>query len=137
MNWDINKITIGSTDEGQWVRYWSVYQQRFVVEPVERVSDADLATMNADARARIAHARSGRPGRGSRYDQYLHEYWDASGQRRYAVGEYHNGQYTCPLSVAEVRLTGCHTQFASRPAGLGGYRNRERALRRARYLFGS
>lgn len=135
MDTDETKITIGTTDDVRWVRYWSAYQQRWVTVQLDRVDDADIASMSDQARARIAHARSGRPGRGSRYDQYLHEYLDANGQRRYAVGEFSNGQYTCPLSRAEARLTGCHTQFGSRPADLGGYRSRERALRRARYLF--
>lgn len=72
------------------------------------------------------------------YTQYVHEFTDKNGVTRYAVGEWNqeHAQYTCPLSSRDAKLTGCHTEFAKKPAGLGGYLTRAKALRRARYLFG-
>jgi len=72
------------------------------------------------------------------YAQYVHEFIDATGTVRYAVGAYDeaSAQYTCPLDSGEREVTGCHTKFAKTPAGLGGYTKRAKALRRARYLYG-
>lgn len=70
------------------------------------------------------------------YDQYIHEFVDERGQTRYAVAEYKDGQYVCPLDNRTGKLTGCRAEFAKTPAGLGGYTSRQEALRRARYLFG-
>jgi hypothetical protein len=33
-------------------------------------------------------------------------------------------------------LTGCSAEFAKTPKGLGGYKTKRQALRRARYLYG-
>jgi hypothetical protein len=72
------------------------------------------------------------------YSKYVHEFTDATGAARYAVGEWNenNAQYTCPLDAGEREATGCHTKFSKTPAGLGGYTKRAKALRRARYLYG-
>jgi hypothetical protein len=73
------------------------------------------------------------------YTQYVHEFTDAAGSTRYAVGEWSakNAQYTRPLDKRERELTGCFAEFSHTAAGLGGYRNRAQALRRARYLYRS
>lgn len=71
------------------------------------------------------------------YTKYVHEYTDRKGVTRYAVAEWNqeSGQYTCPLDMRTYKLTGCHSEFARTPAGIGGYTSRAKALRRARYLF--
>lgn len=72
------------------------------------------------------------------FTQYVHQYTDKDGVTRYAVGEWDekNAQYTAPLDKRTQELTGCYAEFAKKPAGLGGYKKRSQALRRARYLFG-
>lgn len=47
----------------------------------------------------------------------------------------HN-QYTAPLDADTRRLSGCHTEFARTPKGIGGYANLQKARRRARQLYG-
>lgn len=76
--------------------------------------------------------------RPNKWTQYVHEFTDSSGNTRYAVGEWDekNAQYTCPLDKHTALLTGCHTEFAKTPAGLGGYPTKKQALRRARWIFG-
>ena len=44
--------------------YWSVYEQRWVCQPIERVPERELAAMTPDARARVLrvlerHERAG------------------------------------------------------------------------------
>ncbi|MFA6270315.1 MAG: hypothetical protein WC657_03845 [Candidatus Paceibacterota bacterium] len=72
------------------------------------------------------------------YTQYVHEFIDDQGVTRYAVGEWIEsaGQYQCPLDANSRKLTGCHTECARTPSGLGGYKTKRQALRRARYIFG-
>lgn len=72
------------------------------------------------------------------YTQYLYEFEDKKGVTRWAVAEWNpeTGQYTCPMDARERELTGCSAYFAKTPAGIGGYTDRQKALRRARYLFG-
>jgi hypothetical protein len=72
------------------------------------------------------------------FTQYVHEFTDKQGVVRFAVAEWDeaNNQYTCPMDNQERELTGAHTKFARKLEGLGGYRDRTKALRRARYLFG-
>ena len=73
------------------------------------------------------------------YTQYVHEFVDDRGNTRYAVGEWDekHAEYICPLDERQRKLTGCFAEFSKKPAGLGGYLSRQKALRRARYLFGS
>ncbi len=72
------------------------------------------------------------------YTQYVHEFTDANGVPRWAVAHWNpdSGQYTCPMDVRERQLTGASAYYAKTPAGIGGYTDRQKALRRARYLFG-
>lgn len=72
------------------------------------------------------------------YTQYVHEYTDKDGVTRYAVAEWNeeHAEYIAPLDKRTQELTGCFAEFAKTPAGIGGYRDRRKALRRARYLFG-
>lgn len=71
------------------------------------------------------------------YSRYIHEFTDAQGQIRYAVGEWIEdaNQYQRPLSANDRKITGCHTEFTKRIETFGGYLSRAQALRRARYLF--
>ena len=71
------------------------------------------------------------------YTKYVHAYTDKQGRTRYAVAEWveEAGQYQAPLDKRTAELTGMHTEFARKPEGLGGYLDRKKALRRARYLF--
>jgi hypothetical protein len=73
------------------------------------------------------------------YTKFVHEYIDEAGKVRYAVAEWdeNHSQYIAPLDKRTQELTGCFAEFSQKPAGLGGYLSREKALRRARYLFGS
>jgi len=72
------------------------------------------------------------------FTQFLHEFTDANGVTRWAVARWNpdSGQYTCPMDARERAITGCSAFFAKTPAGIGGYTDRRKALRRARYLFG-
>ena len=72
------------------------------------------------------------------YSQFVHEFTDEKGNKRFAVAEYDEkrGQYIAPLDRKAQRLTGCTSEFAKTPQGIGGYPTRRQALRRARYLFG-
>ena len=72
------------------------------------------------------------------FTKYIHEFTDDDGKTRYAVGEWNdnNGQFTAPLDARTRKLTGCFAEFSRTAKGLGGYLNRQDALRRARYLFG-
>ena len=69
------------------------------------------------------------------YTKYVHEYEDKNGVTRYAVAQKRGGQYVCPVDKRTAELTGCGQEFANTPAGLGGYLTRQKALRRARYIF--
>ena len=74
------------------------------------------------------------------FTQYVHEFIDEQGRRRWAVARWDdkNGEYYCPLSADERRANGGEVfAIVSRSLEyLGGYLNRQQALRRARYLFG-
>lgn len=72
------------------------------------------------------------------YNQYIHKFTDEDGNTRYAVAQYNEstGQYICPTDHRTFQLTGCSAEYASTPAGIGGYLTKRQALRRARYLFG-
>lgn len=72
------------------------------------------------------------------YTQYVHEFEDSAGTTRYAVAEWneHAGQYQRPLDKRSRELTGCSSEYSKRLDYFGGYRKRQQALRRARYLFG-
>lgn len=72
------------------------------------------------------------------YSKYVHEYEDENGKTMYAVARWdeHAAEWICPLDARTRKLTGCYAEFAKRLSGLGGYRTRRQALRRARYLFG-
>jgi len=72
------------------------------------------------------------------FTQYVHEFTTDSGQTRYAVARWdeEKAQYIRPLDATEHRLTGCSAEFARRPEGVQNYASRNRALARARYLFG-
>jgi len=71
------------------------------------------------------------------YTRYVHQY-QRDGETWYAVAEWDQdrGQYICPLDRTDAKLTGCFAKSARRPWGVDHYRDRRRALRRARYLFG-
>jgi len=72
------------------------------------------------------------------YTQYIHQFTDDEGKIRWAVGKWSQiyGQFTVPLDARTRKLTGCFAEFSGSAKGLGGYLNRQDALRRARYLFG-
>jgi len=75
----------------------------------------------------------------AKFDKYVFEFTGENGKTYFAVGEWNQerGQFTCPLDAHTQDLTGCFAQFARTAAGLGAYSaNRQKALRRARYLFG-
>lgn len=76
-----------------------------------------------------------------KFDQYVHDLYDKSGNLLgYVVAEWNEaaGQYQRPMDKRGRELTGCHTEFAKKLDGFGGYyRDRRKALRRARYLFGN
>ena len=74
----------------------------------------------------------------AKYDQYIHEYYDESGNVRYSVAwwDENTGQYQRPLDARTRALTGCHTEYTHRIKEFGGYLTKRQALRRARYLFG-
>lgn len=71
------------------------------------------------------------------YTQYVHEFEDAKGRTRYAVARWdeEKGQYIRPFDEGERIDTGCFAEFARTPSGVQSFTSRERALRRARYLF--
>jgi hypothetical protein len=73
-----------------------------------------------------------------KFDQYMHEFIDDSDVTRFAVAKWHHekGQYVYPLAKRSQELTGCYATFSKTAAGIGGYRTRRQALRRARYPFG-
>lgn len=72
-----------------------------------------------------------------KYAKFVHEFIDTRGVRRWAVAEWIEsaGEYQRPMDKGEQALTGCHTYFARTAEGMGGYKTREQALRRARYLY--
>lgn len=73
------------------------------------------------------------------YTQFVHEYADSSGNTRYAVARWAEraAQFQWPLDSQTADLTGCHAGFCQRAADCDNrYRDRTKALRRARYLFG-
>ena len=45
-------------------------------------------------------------------------------------------EYQAPMDAETRRLTGCHTEFAKTPRGIGGKPDLKWARRRARSLFG-
>lgn len=73
------------------------------------------------------------------YTQYVHEFENERGETRYAVAEWNEqaGQYQRPLTAQAARATGCFAEFCRNLNYFGGYVDRQRALRRARYLFGN
>ena len=74
------------------------------------------------------------------FTQYVHEYTSRAGQVWYAVAEWsqERGQYYAPLDHSTAELTGCTGKFCRSldGGGMDSYRDRRRALSRARYLFG-
>lgn len=76
--------------------------------------------------------------KGIDYTQYVHEFVNENGETRYAVAEWNEqaGQYQRPLTRHDAELTGCSAEFCKNLNYFGGYIDRARALRRARYLFG-
>ena len=74
----------------------------------------------------------------AKFTKYVHEFTDDFGETRYAVAEWDefHGQWVAPLDHNTRKLTGCSAEFARTLKGLGGYKSRTRALRRARYLYG-
>lgn len=73
------------------------------------------------------------------YTQYVHKFENERGETRYAVARWDEraGQYIRPLTAQAARATGCFAEFCHNLNYFGGYVDRARALRRARYLFGS
>lgn len=71
------------------------------------------------------------------FTQYVHEFTDKSGRKRYAVAQWFpsTGQYVRPLDQAEAKLTGCSAEYGYLPSDVQSYHSRKKALRRARYLF--
>ena len=74
----------------------------------------------------------------AKFTKYVHEFTDDFGETRYAVAEWDefHGQWVAPLDHNTRALTGCSAEYARTLNGLGGYKSRARALRRARYLYG-
>ena len=74
------------------------------------------------------------------FTQYVHEYVSTTGHTLYAVAEWDakRGQYYSPLDHETAQATGCSGKFCRRlpGGGMDAYRSRQKALRRARYLFG-
>lgn len=69
------------------------------------------------------------------FTSYVHE----TRAGRWAVGEWDQdrAQYTCPLTDADRKATGCHTAFARRPDDFQySLPTRRQALALARRLFG-
>lgn len=68
----------------------------------------------------------------------IYEYEDSKGRTCYAVCHWVESaaQYQAPLDAETRRLTGCHTEFARIPAGIGGKPDLAWARRRARMLYG-
>jgi len=73
------------------------------------------------------------------YSQYVHEWTNDQGERRYSVGEWdqERGQFIAPLNKSTAKLTGCSAKFSRREAGMDTYRRKTQAYARARYLFGT
>lgn len=73
------------------------------------------------------------------FTQYVHEYTGENGETLYTVAEWDHdkAQFTRPMDSTEHKLTGCFLIFSRTAKGMSGtFRDRKRALRRARYLFG-
>jgi len=72
------------------------------------------------------------------FTQFVHEYTDDNGVTRYCVAQWQGdkNEYVVPHDARTRALTGCFASFARTPNGLGGFTDRRKALRRARYLFG-
>ena len=69
------------------------------------------------------------------YTQYVHEFTNERGETRYAVADQRNGQYTRPVTEQVYKDSGCSTEVCQNLNAFGGYIDRTKALRRARYLF--
>lgn len=71
------------------------------------------------------------------YAQFVHKFTDKEGNIRFGVGQWNQerAQFTRPLDNRTRQLTGCSAEYFRAVEGLGGYLSREKALRRARYLF--
>jgi hypothetical protein len=71
------------------------------------------------------------------YTQYVHEFTDAKGVKRFAVAlwDHARGQYIVPCTKRQHKLTGCSYEYANKLELLGGDLTRKQALRRARYIF--
>lgn len=72
-----------------------------------------------------------------KYTRFVHEFIDKHGDIRYAVAAWDekHGNWYAPLDARTYKLTGCSQEFARTLSGMGGYKTRKQALRRARYLF--
>lgn len=77
------------------------------------------------------------------YAQYVHEFVDEHGVKRFAVaelvipmGDPSISYYQRPLDIRMSKLTGNWAEFVKYVKDFGGYLTRKQALRRARYLFG-
>lgn len=74
----------------------------------------------------------------NREADFVHEYVDGKGRRRWVVAQWRDGRYYAPQRADVRRLTGCSTTFGplSYVAGDGySYARRADALRRARDLY--
>lgn len=73
------------------------------------------------------------------YTQFVHEFLNDNDERRYAVAEWveQAAQYQWPLDYRIQQLTGCSAGYCGGAEDCDNiYRDRVKALRRARYLFG-
>ena len=70
--------------------------------------------------------------------QNVHEYTNDQGETRWAVGVWDQqaGQYQRPLDAEARKLTGCYAEFARKIEGMGAYKSKAAATRRARTLYG-
>ena len=73
-----------------------------------------------------------------RAEDYVHEYHDAHGRRRFVVAEYRDGRYYAPQREDVAKLTGAHTIFGPLGYVLGNayhYARRADAVARAGELY--
>lgn len=72
------------------------------------------------------------------YNSYIHEYTDKQGRKRFAVAEWdeRNRRFVVRLDRRDAEIIGYTVFFADRVEDVGGYLDRRKALRRARYVYG-
>jgi hypothetical protein len=65
----------------------------------------------------------------------VHYVKTVNGVKLYGIGHWEENanQYHCPLTAGEMKLTGCHTEFARQPLGLMPYK---KAAYEARKRYG-